>query len=56
MKAPLKSGAQDLEHGPMQGKQTFESDQKEWPLYQPIPKLEAAVQASGNILYFFDSF
>ncbi|OXA40303.1 putative aldehyde oxidase 1 [Folsomia candida] len=48
VKAPLRSGGQDLEHGPMSGQQTFDSDQKEWPLYQPIPKIEAAVQASGG--------
>ncbi|XP_021947093.1 xanthine dehydrogenase/oxidase [Folsomia candida] len=53
-KASIKSGGQDLEHGPMSGKQTFESDQKEWPLYQPIPKLEAAVQASGEAEYVND--
>ncbi|XP_035716520.1 indole-3-acetaldehyde oxidase [Folsomia candida] len=54
VKAPLRSGGQDLEHGPMSGQQTFDSDQKEWPLYQPIPKIEAAVQASGEAEYIND--
>ncbi|OXA54699.1 Xanthine dehydrogenase [Folsomia candida] len=54
VKSSVKSGGQDLEHGPMSGKQTFESDQKEWPLYQPIPKLEADVQASGEAEYIND--
>jgi xanthine dehydrogenase/oxidase len=48
VKANVRSGAQDLEHGPTQGKQDYSTDTKEWPLYQPIPKIEAAVQASGK--------
>jgi hypothetical protein len=44
----VRSAGQNLEHDMSFGKQTYGTDQKEWPLYEPIPKLEAAVQASGK--------
>jgi hypothetical protein len=30
-----------------QSKQDYDTQKEEWPLYQPIPKIEAVVQASG---------
>jgi len=43
----FKSGSQEIERNLMYGKQDYDTDKSEWPLYQPIPKLEARVQASG---------
>ena len=42
-----KSGGQEIERFVMHGKQDFDSDQSQWPLYQPISKIEGKIQASG---------
>ncbi|ODM92327.1 Abscisic-aldehyde oxidase [Orchesella cincta] len=49
-----RSGATDIERSLHYGKQTYDSDQSQWPLYQPIPKLEAYAQASGEAEYVND--
>jgi len=43
----LRSGAKDIERGLNYGKQTYEVDKSMWPLYKPMPKLEAKAQVSG---------
>jgi xanthine dehydrogenase/oxidase len=51
----LKSAGKDLEHGPMQGKQEYSStDETQWPIYKPMPKLEAVVQTTGEAQYTND--
>lgn len=49
----VRSGACNLERGITSGKQDFETDEKEWPVSQPILKLEARAQCSGKL--FIDS-
>ncbi len=47
----LRSGSANLERGLSSGKQDFDTVSKDWPLHQPVPKLEARAQCSGrNIL------
>ncbi|XP_035713400.1 xanthine dehydrogenase/oxidase isoform X1 [Folsomia candida] len=51
----VQSGARDIDRYLMQGKQDFDtSDTSEWPLYQPISKIEGKVQASGEAEYVND--
>ncbi|XP_049875014.1 uncharacterized protein LOC126373077 isoform X1 [Pectinophora gossypiella] len=49
-----KSGGTLLERGVSHGTQTFDTDKKLWPLNQPIPKLEALTQCSGEVKYVCD--
>jgi len=44
----LRSGAGDIEHGVTSGRQSYDTDKKEWPLNQPVSKLEATIQCSGE--------
>lgn len=37
-----------------QGSQTFDTDKSVWPLNQPVPKLEALVQCSGEATFAND--
>lgn len=44
----LASGGKDLIRPLSSGKQLFDTDKSEWPLTQPVPKLEALAQCSGK--------
>uniref|UniRef100_A0A4D5RAG3 Xanthine dehydrogenase n=1 Tax=Scolopendra viridis TaxID=118503 RepID=A0A4D5RAG3_SCOVI len=50
----IKSGA-DILHRPVSsGSQTFATNKEDWPVNQPIPKIEAKVQCSGEAEYIMD--
>lgn len=42
--ARLRSGGAPLLPGASRGSQAFDSHREQWPLYQPLPKLEAEAQ------------
>jgi hypothetical protein len=44
----LQSGAADIEHGVTYGRQVYDTDKRDWPINQPVTKLEATIQASGK--------
>ena len=46
----FKSGALNLERGLSSGKQDFDTDKKEWPIYRPTIKVEARAQCSGALI------
>lgn len=48
VKPLYKSGATDIDRGLHSGKQAYDTDQSQWPLYQPVSKLEAYPQTSGT--------
>ncbi|KAJ9584592.1 hypothetical protein L9F63_021062, partial [Diploptera punctata] len=48
------SGGQSIERPISSGKQNFDTDQQEWPLTKPLPKLEALAQCSGEAEYVND--
>ena len=52
----VRSGANDitLERGLTSGKQSFETDETLWPVSQPIEKVEAKWQTSGEAEYVGD--
>ena len=51
----LKSAAQrELPRGVSKGKQSYPNFEEEWPMYQPIPKLESKSQCSGEAEYIGD--
>ena len=52
--AKNKSGMSNLERGVSSGKQEFDTDANEWPIRQPIIKLEARAQCSGEAQYTDD--
>ncbi|CAG7709161.1 unnamed protein product, partial [Allacma fusca] len=52
--AKYKSCSTDIERGPNHGKQTYEFDKSEHPLYEPVMKLEAPFQCSGEAEYTND--
>ena len=54
VKPQLRSAAFDLTRGPTQGTQNFDTDPSEWPLNQPIAKLEARAQVLGSAKYVND--
>ena len=48
----LKSAAlRELFRGTSKGKQVFANFEESWPLYEPIPKIEAKSQATGEAEY-----
>ncbi|CAG5043546.1 unnamed protein product [Parnassius apollo] len=49
-----KSGGSILERLLSSGTQTFDTDKSLWPLNQPVPKLEALTQCSGEAKYSCD--
>ncbi|XP_047028071.1 indole-3-acetaldehyde oxidase-like [Helicoverpa zea] len=51
-----KSGGSILKRPVSHGTQTYETDKTLWPLNQPIPKLEALSQCSGEATYACDVF
>jgi len=52
--AKNQSGMNNLERGVSSGKQEFDTDANEWPITQPIIKLEARAQCSGEAQYTDD--
>ncbi|XP_063538704.1 uncharacterized protein LOC134747956 [Cydia strobilella] len=49
-----RSGGSAIKRSTSQGTQTFDTDKSIWPLNQPIPKLEALVQCSGEATFAND--
>ncbi|KAG1676609.1 Xanthine dehydrogenase [Nymphon striatum] len=49
-----QSGGLNLERPMSEGKRTFYTNQSEWPLTKPVPKLEALIQCSGEAQYAGD--
>nr|QIJ45704.1 aldehyde oxidase [Glyphodes pyloalis] len=49
-----RSGGEAIKRHSSQGTQTFDTDKSLWPLNQPIPKLEALVQCSGEATFSND--
>ncbi|ODM88520.1 putative aldehyde oxidase-like protein, partial [Orchesella cincta] len=43
----IKSGADEIPRGNNKGTQVFDSDRKQWPLNQPVTKIESFPQTSG---------
>ena len=56
IKSEYVSGATGLERPLSSGIQTYESDEKSYPLTQPIPKYEGLIQCSGEAEYVNDLF
>ena len=51
----LKSASQrELPRGVSKGKQSYPNFEDEWPMYQPIPKLESKSQCTGEAEYVGD--
>ncbi|XP_066997187.2 xanthine dehydrogenase [Anabrus simplex] len=50
-----RSGGTMLVRPVSSGKQDYQTDKTEWPLNQPIPKVEALVQCSGEAKYVNDT-
>ncbi|CAG7825616.1 unnamed protein product [Allacma fusca] len=50
----VQSGSSILSHGVTRGTQKYDSDQRQWPLYQPVAKLEAVAQCTGEAEYIND--
>ncbi|XP_067671800.1 xanthine dehydrogenase/oxidase-like [Haliotis asinina] len=53
-KTPLKSGGVLLERPISKGQREFPEQKAEWPLKQPMPKLTAPLQASGEAEFIND--
>ncbi|XP_037293401.1 xanthine dehydrogenase isoform X2 [Manduca sexta] len=49
-----RSGGDTIKRGTSQGTQIFDTDKSVWPLNQPVPKLEALVQCSGEATFAND--
>ncbi|KAJ8720088.1 hypothetical protein PYW07_012131 [Mythimna separata] len=49
-----KSGGEAIKRQKSKGMQSFETDKSIWPLNQPIPKIEALVQCSGEATFAND--
>lgn len=52
--AERRSGADELQRPLSSGSQTFDSDQSQWPLNEPVEKYEGMVQCSGEAKYVND--
>jgi hypothetical protein len=48
LSARLVSGGNAIDRPLSSGKQIFYTDKSKWPLNQPVPKLEAIAQCSGE--------
>ncbi|KAJ0176240.1 hypothetical protein K1T71_008414 [Dendrolimus kikuchii] len=48
------SGAEAIKRASSKGMQLYETDKSVWPLNQPVPKLEALVQCSGEAVFAND--
>nr|CAD7447548.1 unnamed protein product [Timema bartmani] len=54
VKSKYLSGGELLTRPPSSGVQQFQTDSSQWPLNQPVPKIEALVQCSGEAEYVND--
>lgn len=54
--ARLRSGGATLLPGTSRGSQSFDTNQTDWPLYQPLPKLEAKAQVLPTLLSRVSTF
>lgn len=54
MNTTFKSGANVIKRTTSHGTQSIETDKSVWPLNQPVPKLEALVQCSGEATFAND--
>ncbi|XP_049874983.1 uncharacterized protein LOC126373064 [Pectinophora gossypiella] len=52
--ARCRSGGSAIKRATSQGTQVFETDKSVWPLNQPVPKIEALVQCSGESTFAND--
>ncbi|KAJ8719469.1 hypothetical protein PYW08_011644 [Mythimna loreyi] len=50
----FKSGGEAMKRQKSKGMQSFETDKSVWPINQPIPKIEALVQCSGEATFAND--
>jgi xanthine dehydrogenase/oxidase len=50
----VQSGASDLDRGLSESVQSWETDESQWPVSQPVEKTEAKVQCSGEAQYVND--
>lgn len=50
----FKSGGDEFDRPVSSAKQEFDTNKDVWPLNQPIPKIEAVVQCSGEAVYMND--
>ncbi|KAJ8719472.1 hypothetical protein PYW08_011647 [Mythimna loreyi] len=50
----LKSGGNAIKRHTSHGTQVYDTDKSVWPLNQPVPKLEALVQCSGEAIFAND--
>ncbi|KAJ0176239.1 hypothetical protein K1T71_008413 [Dendrolimus kikuchii] len=49
-----RSGAETIKRASSKGMQSYDTDKSVWPLNQPVPKLEALVQCSGEAVFAND--
>ncbi|PZC82143.1 hypothetical protein B5X24_HaOG210951 [Helicoverpa armigera] len=54
MNPTYKSGGEAIKRHSSKGMQSYETDKSIWPLNQPIPKIEALVQCSGEAVFAND--
>lgn len=54
MNSFYKSGGAVIKRQTSKGMQSYETDSSIWPLNQPVPKLEALVQCSGEATFAND--
>nr|QLI62141.1 aldehyde oxidase 10 [Streltzoviella insularis] len=54
MNPKYRSGGKAMRRNISKGTQTFDTDKSIWPLNQPVPKLEALVQCSGEATFAND--
>ncbi|VVC94633.1 unnamed protein product [Leptidea sinapis] len=47
----FRSGGKVFKRGTSKGSQHYDTDKSVWPLNQPVPKLEAIAQCSGEAMY-----
>ncbi|XP_026741667.1 xanthine dehydrogenase 1-like isoform X2 [Trichoplusia ni] len=54
MNSYYKSGGEAIKRHKSKGMQSYETDKTLWPLNQPVPKIEALVQCSGEAVFAND--
>ena len=50
----MRSGALNLDRGLSRGEQSYDTDESLWPVSEPIEKVEAKWQTSGELKYVGD--
>ena len=50
----VQSAAKELDRGLSSGEQTWETDESQWPMTQPVEKYEGKIQCSGEAKYVND--